>query len=187
MRTNLDDASQSPVPQISAFGSRSEPDATHDYEVRLRGEQRLGKGLIAGFVAALAGAALWAVITVVTNRQIGFMAVGVAVAVGWSLRRFGKGVDPIFGVTGAGLSLFGVVAGNLLFVSVVLAREYSVSVSDVIVAMLIHPGLSADLLVETFSPIDLLFYALALYYGFKLSFRQERIESPDAWTGGVRQ
>ena len=42
----------------------------------LRSEQNLVVGALAGLVAALVGAATWAVITALTQYQIGFMAIG---------------------------------------------------------------------------------------------------------------
>ena len=34
------------------------------------------------------------------------------------------------------------------------------------------PTLAVDLMVATFTPIDLLFYGIAIYEGYRLSFRQ---------------
>jgi len=45
---------------------------------------------------------------------------------------------------------------------------------------LTSPGLVLDIMKETFSPMDLLFYGIAIYEGFKLSFSgltQEEVAS----------
>jgi hypothetical protein len=40
----------------------------------------------------------------------------------------------------------------------------------------LNAGIALDLLVATFSPMDLLFYGLAVYEGYKLSIRQVTVE-----------
>ncbi|MCZ6827293.1 MAG: hypothetical protein O7D88_07320, partial [Gammaproteobacteria bacterium] len=67
----------------------------------LRSEQSLLVGTLAGFVASLAGAGVWAAVTVLTEYQIGWMAVGIGVLVGFSMRFAGKGIDQTFGIAGA--------------------------------------------------------------------------------------
>jgi hypothetical protein len=44
---------------------------------KLRLEQDLGRAVIAGVFLALGGAILWGVITVITEYQIGYMAIGI--------------------------------------------------------------------------------------------------------------
>jgi len=64
---------------------------------RLKSEQNLVLAALAGGVAALLGACIWAAVTVTTNYQIGWMAVGVGFLVGYAVRSFGKGIDKSFG------------------------------------------------------------------------------------------
>ena len=68
--------------------------------------------VLAGLIAAGLGAYLWAVITIATGYQIGFMAIGVGVLVGSAVRGFGKGIEPVFGVIGTTLALLGCAAGS---------------------------------------------------------------------------
>lgn len=143
-----------------------------EFQERLQTEQNLALGIIAGSVAALAGSIVWAIITVVTNFQIGWMAIGVAFGVGWAIRRFGKGVNKIFGVVGAGLALLGCIGGNFFMIAAVIAQNEATSIIDVIILMILNPDIVLELFVQTFSPIDLLFYAFAIYYGYRFSFRQ---------------
>ena len=70
------------------------------YREKLKLEQNLPMGIASGAGAATVGAAVWALVTVGTGYQIGWMAVGVGFLVGYSIRFFGKGIDPIFGVIG---------------------------------------------------------------------------------------
>ena len=127
----------------------------------------LPMALLAGGAAAVVGAALWATITVVTNMQIGWMAIGIGFLVGYAVRRFGKGSEPTFQVLGAVLSLLGCLAGNLLMVCVVASRQENIPLLTILTHL--HPSVIVDLMVETFSPMDLVFYAIAVYEGFRFS------------------
>lgn len=151
---------------------------------RLRSEQNLGAGTGAGAVAAVLGAVLWAVLTVLTGYQIGWMAVGIGFLVGFAVRYFGKGVDTSFALVGAVLSLAGCVFGNVLSVYGFASKELGIPLTEVLGR--IEPGVLFQILVDTFSPIDLLFYGIAVYEGWKLSQRRltpEELERLLAETG----
>jgi hypothetical protein len=137
---------------------------------RLRGQQSLLAGLAAGGVAALVGAVIWAVVTNVTGYQIGWMAIGVGFVVGYATRIAGKGIDQSFGIVGAVLALLGCVLGNALAVLGIVASQENMSYSEL--WSRIDLPIVGGLMATTFSPIDLLFYGIAIYEGYKLSFRQ---------------
>lgn len=141
---------------------------------RFRAEQNLGAGLVAGVIAAAAGAGLWAAITVMTGYQIGWMAIGVGFLVGWAVRQFGRGVDVGFAVAGAVLALLGCVAGNLLAGCGLVAQETEVPFLEVLGSL--DPTMAVELMTALFSPMDLLFYGFAIYEGFQLSRRQVTVE-----------
>lgn len=136
----------------------------------IRDNQNLSMGFVGGLGAALIGAAVWAVITAFTQYQFGFMAVGVGFLVGYAVRKLGQGVDPIFGYFGAGLSLLGCVVGNLLTTCVIVSQQDGIALGEVLAGL--NLSVAVEIMKFTFSPIDLLFYGLALYYGHKFSFRQ---------------
>ncbi|MBI1951227.1 MAG: hypothetical protein HYS34_07690 [Acidobacteria bacterium] len=127
----------------------------------------LPAALVAGSVAAAAGAMVWAAVTVFTGMQIGWMAVGVGFLVGFAVRRFGKGADPTFQILGAVLSLVGCLAGNLLAVCAFASRQQDVPLMSVLAGL--TPGLAVQLIVKTFSGMDLLFYGIAVYEGYSFS------------------
>ncbi len=131
--------------------------------------QSLGLGIAAGAVAAAVGAALWATISYLTEYQIGWMAIGVGFLVGIAVRYFGKGTGAAFGVLGGALALAGCLAGNLLTVCLVLSREKSMSLLAVISRL--DLDLVVNIMSATFSPMDLLFYGLAVYAGYRFSVR----------------
>jgi len=123
--------------------------------------------LAAGGIAAAIGAAAWALITVWTNMQIGWMAVGIGFLVGYAVRIFGKGSDPMFQVLGAVLSLLGCLAGNLLAVCAMLSKQEQVPFFDILTHL--DPAQIVELMVATFSAMDLLFYGIAIYEGYSVS------------------
>jgi hypothetical protein len=141
---------------------------------RLRSEQNLTRGVLFGSAGAVVGAAGWALITAVTEYQIGWMAVGVGFLVGLGLRHGGKGLDKTFGIMGAGLALLGCLVGNVLACVAFVASAEKVAYLEALSRL--NAGIALDLLVATFSPMDLLFYGLAVYEGYKLSIRQVTVE-----------
>jgi hypothetical protein len=130
-------------------------------------QQNFVVAVLAGTVAAAVGAGLWALITILTHFQIGFMAVGVGFLVGWTVRGFGRGSAAIYSWTGAILALVGCVAGNLLTACIFASQEMSVALFDVLGRL--TPEIATQLMTETFHPMDVLFYALAVYQGYRFS------------------
>ena len=73
----------------------------------------------------------------------------------------------VFGFVGADLAVAGCLLGNLFSSCIFISFEEQVPLMDVI------SNLNMEIIIEifklTFSPIDLLFYGLAIYYGYKFS------------------
>jgi len=137
---------------------------------QIRDNQNLSLAIIGGAAAAVAGAVIWGAVTAVTNWQIGIMAVGIGFLVGLVVRKVGRGVSPSFGVTGAVLSLAGCLLGNLLAACAIIADQQSMGFFEVFGRVDFQTAI--DIMVETFHPMDVLFYGLAVYYGYKFSFHQ---------------
>ena len=148
-----------------------------------RQEQNLAMGTIYGLIAALVGAAVWAGVTIATEYQIGWMAVGIGFLVGIAVRAGGKGIDQVFGVVGAVMSLVGCVLGNLFTLAWFVSQEFGVPVSEVL------SGLDAESAIElmssTFQVMDLLFYGLAIYFGYRYAFRQLSVDDFNRALGRV--
>ncbi len=133
-----------------------------------KNQQNLPLALAAGFGAAIISAIVWAAVTVSTEYQIGWMAVGVGFLVGFAVR-LGKGIDKIFSFTGALLALLGCILGNLFSLMGFVAKNEEMNVLSVI--GILDYSKMPSLMVETSSPMDLLFYGLAVYGGYKYSLR----------------
>ncbi|MCP4379103.1 MAG: hypothetical protein GY794_23390 [bacterium] len=129
-------------------------------------------GVIGGLVAAVVGAGAWAVITVVTEYQIAWMAIGIGCLVGLTVRGLGKGISPVFGLVGAGCALLGCVLGNLMSICGFASVNESIPFFEALGLVLSNPSLTMELMTATFSPIDVLFYGIAVYEGYKFSIRQ---------------
>ena len=132
-------------------------------------DSNLVMGLIGGGIAMLVSAIIWGVITYITQYQIGYMAIGVGFLVGFAVRFFGKGHSMIFGISSAVLSLLGCVLGNLLFFAGAIAREESAAFLDVLFFLLLSPAAVIELFAVTFEIMDVLFYGLAAYVGFRVA------------------
>lgn len=151
----------------------SEQEAERALDV-FRQEQNLVVGSMAGLVAAVAGAAVWAGVTVATEYQIGWMAVGLGFLVGIAMRTMGKGIDQIFGVVGAAMALVGCVLGNVFTIAWYISAQTGSSFVSVLTQL--DMELMIDLITETFQVMDVLFYGLAVYFGYKYAFRQLTID-----------
>ena len=137
---------------------------------KFEAEQSLVGGFLAGAVAALVGAGAWALVAVLTGYQIGFMAIGVGFLVGLAVQFAGKGISKIFGVMGAALALVGCLLGNYFAVAHFVGEAEGLGFFDTLSR--ISPAAIPELMMVTFSPMDLIFYGIAVYEGFKLSFRK---------------
>jgi hypothetical protein len=126
--------------------------------------------IAAGIGAAIAGAVIWATVTVVTQMELGIIAVAIGYVVGQAIRATGHGRSQKFGVLGAVCGLIGCLAGNLLSDFAFYAQATHISYMDVFGKLSIP--LIERLFTAFFSPMDLLFYAIAVYEGYRFSFRK---------------
>jgi hypothetical protein len=124
-------------------------------------------GLIGGGVAMLVSAILWGVITFVTEYQISWMAIGVGFFVGFVIQKLGKGKTLIYGISGAVLSLLGCLLGNYFFYNSILGKEWEIPFFSVLFAISLDPAAIVELFTVAFDIMDLLFYAVAAYIGFR--------------------
>ena len=132
-------------------------------------EENLPSAIIWGLLASVAGAIIWGLISVSANIQMGIMAVGMGFIVGHVVRAKGKGIRPIFGIVGALLSLFGCFLGDFLSIIGFVAKEYN----QPFIETLLHTdfGVMANALFKNLFSMTALFYGIALFEGYKLSFR----------------
>ena len=137
-----------------------------------RHEPNMIAGLSAGMIATLLCAGIWTAVTVATGYQIGWMALGLGVAVGFAVRAAGHGNTRGFGVLGATLALMGCLIGNFFSALIVFANEIDVPVMQVISALNAEQAIALSQ--AWFAWIDLLFYGIAMGEGYHFAFVTER-------------
>lgn len=148
------------------------PERWTEFHSHLLFQQNLPMGIIAGLASAALGAAIWAGVAVATNMKIGWIAMGIGVLVGFAVRFLGKGVTNTFGAIGAACSLLGCLVGNFLSVCWFISSSTGTSYATVIGTLASKPEDAFRVMQATFTPMDILFYGIALYEGYKFSFRQ---------------
>jgi hypothetical protein len=122
---------------------------------------------------AILGAIAWGAITAATHFQIGYMAVGVGFLAGYGMRMLGGGRDRADGVIAAIVAFLGCVLGNLLTVVIEFAPHDDAhrGVAELTLLLLFNPKLAWLMLSENFSIMDVLFYALAVYAGYRTALK----------------
>ena len=129
-------------------------------------------GTIGAVVGAVIGAIAWAAITAATSFQIGYMAVGVGFLAGFGMRFFSGGLVRTEGIIAGAVALAGCALGNVLTGVVVIAQHQEhYSTWAVALVVLTHPQFAAGILRDGFNPMDLLFYAIAIYAGYRTALR----------------
>jgi hypothetical protein len=113
----------------------------------------------------LVGAIAWAAITVASEHQIGWMALGVGALVGWAVS-FGKG-GKAFGLLGALLALMGCILGNFFSIVAFAVAQQKTGVSTALASL--DYAKVATLMWDSFLSTDILFYAIAVYEGYRFS------------------
>lgn len=138
---------------------------------QLLANENLPKAVLFGVLACIVGAAAWALISISTGYQIGYMAIGIGFLVGFAMRQ-GNGIRPIFGIIGAALALLSCVMGDFFSIVGMVAKEYEVSFMDV----LLDADYSAvmEVVVENLASMTLLFYGIAIYEAYKFSFSAQK-------------
>lgn len=182
----MDEAQEMPDPheaEAAQYHAQMQARA-EQLHARFYGEQNLALGFVGGVAAAVLGGVIWAAVTVATRFQIGYMAVGVGFLVGHAVRVLGKGVDKSFGYCGGGLALFGCILGNLLSICGMLAVDRNVPVLQMGLALCLQPQLAVQLIGAGFHPMDVIFYWIAIYEGYRFSFRVITPEEK-AWLVGT--
>ena len=146
--------------------SPTQAGATQITVAEIRAAQNFALAVPAGLAAAIVGAGVWAAFTVVTEMQLGLIAIAIGYVVGQAIRQVGKGIDTKFGVLGALCALFGCALGNSLSALIFFAQAKHVSI-----LALLNPDTIIRVTTLFAQPMDLVFYGIAIYEGYRFSFR----------------
>lgn len=152
------------------YGKELAAKLTTEQTEKLRLDQNLLMGIASGVVTGVALAVLWAYLTVTTGYQIGYMAIGVGAGVGVTVRFFGKGIDTIFGVWGAAVALFSCLIGDALSIIGMVANDQNLGYLEAF--KVLDLSYLPSIMLESVSVQTLIFYGIALTFGYKFSFRK---------------
>ena len=142
---------------------------------RLTAEQNFALAIPAGLLAAIVGAVLWAAVVFATNMELGLAAVAVGALVGYAIRFAGKGIEPKFGLLGAVCAAVGWGLGTVLSDIAFLSHARHLPLLAVVQSLTIER--LSSLVSAVFQPMDVLFLGIAVYEGYKFSFRY-RLKRP---------
>ena len=126
--------------------------------------------LAAGLLAALVGAVAWAVLVEVSGYKIGFAAVGIGWLVGQAMAMT-AGRSRLLAPAGAVLALLGCLLGDAFADANEVSKVVGVDMLTVLRRMATDPALTAEIFKAGFSAMDLLFWAIAAFEGYRLTAR----------------
>lgn len=133
-------------------------------------EQNFFGAVLGGCFGAVLGAVTWAIVTYVTGYHIGWIAILVGWLAGLCVRWAGKGLDRSYQVVGALAAALGCALGNVFVYSAIVAKHENITVLNVVLHLDL-PTMWAWLQAG-FRPMDLIFYLIAIYEGWRFSFRR---------------
>jgi hypothetical protein len=137
------------------------------------------QGTLGAVVGAILGAVAWGAITAMTHFQIGYMAIGVGFLAGFGMRVLGGGRDRADGVVAGIVAFLGCALGNVLSAVIEFAPHDNAhrGVVEIATVVLLHPNVAWLMLSENFNVMDLLFYGLAVYAGYRTALKPPAAEA----------
>ncbi|MBS0375759.1 MAG: hypothetical protein JSR73_14365 [Proteobacteria bacterium] len=129
---------------------------------------QLGAAIGAGVASAVLGGLLWAAVVVATNYKTGIMAIVVGIIAGWVVQRVGRSGAAPLGIVGAACALLGCVLGTLFTATWFIAQETGTGVGATL-AQVLAPAHAVSIVTRSFSAMDVLFYGIAVYEGYKFA------------------
>jgi hypothetical protein len=158
---------------------KTEPDSASVFEISENGfqkysqlmkkKQNLVMGIVGGVAGLILGVGVWTGTMVLISYKLDWMALGVGLLIGYSIRLLGKGVDRKFGIIGALLSCIGSISGNLLTACIIFAHGKSISLISVILQL--KPSTVLYFLKAVIGPFDVIFCIGAVLIGYYFAFK----------------
>lgn len=165
--SNASTTPETTTPEVAT--SKIDEKKLQAYMQTLQAEENFPLAIVAAVITAFIGALLWATITVATEYQIGYMAVAIGFIVGYAVKFTGNGISQKFGILGAVFAFVGCILGNFFSIIGFVANSEGLGYFEVL-GMLDY-SLIPEIMGDSFSIMDLLFYGIAIYEGYRFSFR----------------
>jgi antitoxin component YwqK of YwqJK toxin-antitoxin module len=137
---------------------------------KLRRYQSFLYALIGGLLVTAISAVAWAYIDALTGYREVYMALGVGLLVGLSVRYFGAGIHWIFGILAALFALAGSLLGYYLSMTGFLEEVQLAGIFKVTDFLI--PDTMLNTMRDAFVPLDLVFYGLAALLAYFLAIRR---------------
>lgn len=99
---------------VEHSGTDQEPDRAGPADSSDTSRQSLGLALVGGLIGAIIGAVLWGLVGAWIGRRAFWMAIAVGLSVGYGVRTFGRGNEPVFGGIAALFAALGCLGGTVL-------------------------------------------------------------------------
>jgi hypothetical protein len=123
----------------------------------------LALGVVAAVVVALVTAGVYGYILKTTEREIGYAAIGVGLAIGFAAGKVG-GANPVLPIVSGALSLVAVCLGQLFGVALIMdGDETSVTLTDVLTE---YSDLVVTIWKESFDAMSFLFLVIGAFAAF---------------------
>ena len=146
--------------------------------ISFQNNQKFLQALLASIFVGFTGAIIWALITYFTERQFGLIAIAIGAGIGITINYTGNGFEQKFAYLGAIIAFLSCLLGNFLALVGFAAKESEMTLLQVFGA--IDFSKVADIMNSTFGIMDLIFYALAVYEGYR--FATKKYTERSLWT-----
>lgn len=134
---------------------------------RRRRSSSVQRAILAGMTAAVLTGSCWAGIIFAFEIRLGYLAIAVGASVGWAVRNYGRGRSEVFGLIAILCALFGCAIGDILGGCALLAEHADVSFWRVLTSF--NGKAFAEVLHLMFSPLDAVFYLIALFASYRFA------------------
>jgi hypothetical protein len=173
--TRLDDEEKL---SFSDFEEKLEPSVYNSFQ----NDQNFLQALLASIFVGFTGAIIWALITYYTEREFGLIAIAIGAGIGLTINYTGNGFEQKFAFLGAGMSFLSCLLGNFLALVGFAAKGADMTLLAAFGA--IDFSKVVDVMVSTFGFMDLIFYGLAIYEGYRFATRKYTERS--LWTATLK-
>ncbi len=161
-----------PRPQAAPRPAEQRSQREMELEQKLNKPQIGGNillGTAGGFGAMLFGVLIWALIAFITRFEFSLAAVGMGFLIGFIAKTLTGRKNALMGMISGGLSVTGCILGSILGIVMIVCKGDILLVGAAFIALLTKPGLLLEAYGAVFSPIDLLFYGIAVFNAYKMA------------------
>ncbi len=125
--------------------------------------------IILGFIFGIVGAAIWALISKATGYNLGIIAILIGFLISQGFVMGGRSTKMGMGVIAAIIALISVLIGNIILAFLFIAEYAHISFVELVTSF-DYGNYLFELLKDIHSPLDIVFYPIAMITAFKRSY-----------------